>query len=354
MDTATQQTPSAPQPGATDVRNAVAEQMSDRIYDILGMDEPSQPQREPVRGPDGKFAKADDGEAEQVETEEVRAEAGDDEAESGKDEGEKKAAESDDDDPEVELPPEAEGKEPTRLKLSELVARATRAAAIEAELTDLKSKPIITPEQWDRSIEGMIASGQQYANALRQWQQTNIPQPPHPALSDPNSQHYDPDSYARQMHAYNREVQRWQDADAERQRVEGEVAQRARAKVAAQVQRHRAMVLEFWPELKSEEAAQRMQRDLIEKFGKYGMTADLIAEVDHPAFYALAKAALEGSQEKAVRDQVAKAVQARPKLIKGQARQTAPSNPTRDADFKRLAKTGRLEDAYAIAGRLFG
>lgn len=305
------------------------------IYDILGMG--GEPEAAPPSNRDetGKFKKPDAPEP-------VAEEA-----------PEAVEATAEDDEDYIEDVPEKEGEAPKRHKLSEVLQGFKKAQALEAELNEVKTRPIVVPEQFDQVIQQSVAAQQQMLARINQWKAVNEPQPPHPSYGNPNSPNYNPEAYARAMQNYHSDVERWNAVEQERQQIEHNANQQAQAVRIAQMQRNLAAIHEFWPEIKSEKAAQQVQADLVQHFGKYGMTKDLIAQIDHPAFYALAQVALKGLQSQATKEQVAKVVQAKPKLIKGQARQATPTNPNRAANFERLAKTGRAEDAYAIAETFF-
>lgn len=310
----------------------VAGQFEGKIFDMLGMDEA--PAQTPERGEGGKF-KPRDPQAAEAKAPEAKTEAPE------------QAAPDEAEEDFIELPPEQEGAEPVKLKLSDVLDGFKQSKTLAAQLEEAKTKPIIAPEQWDRGIAEAVQTGQALAQQMEQWQRAFIPTQPDPR------QYSTMQEYQQATEYYNWQVQQWRAVDAERQRIVEMTTKQSQALDAARKQRNLATIQEFWPEIKSKESAQKVQDDLVKHFGKFGMTPDLINSVDHPAFYALAKAALKGLQAEAVKEQAAKVVQQRPKLIKGQARQTTPSKPDLSADFARLQKSGRPEDAYSIAERMF-
>lgn len=308
--------------------NAGSDYVPDSILDMLGGPVDEEPSG---RDEGGRFKPRDAAKPEDDAAKPVEAEAKD---------------EADDTEDEIELPPEKEGDQPKRLKLSEVLARATRAEKLEAEVTELKNKPIVAPEQWDQGIAQAIQTAQHLASRMEQWQRVNMPVRPDPrqfnTIEDLRAAE---DWYAHQ-------VQQWQGVEAERQQIVDNQQKQERALAAARMQRNIAQIHEFWPEIKTKETAQKVQDDLVKGFGKFGMTADLINSVDHPAFFALAKYALKGLQTEAVKEQAAKVVQQRPKLIKGQARQATSTNP-RQQLFDRLAKSGSDDVAAALGATFF-
>lgn len=335
----TQPTAADPQiPTIASADDAVAA-LAGNIHEILGLEDKSHaPER--ARDEGGRFAKQQQEADEATEAEAEQAE----EAEA--------TAAADDEGDVIELPPEKEGEQPKRVPLAELIERANKAEAIERELAEVKNKPLVTPEVFDRATLKAVEAAQQYGHRLQQWVAANEPQPPHPAYGNPHSEHYDPDRYARGMAEYRAQVERYNGALQELERVGKETAERQEMLRLAEVNRHHATVREFWPELKDEKVARKVQTDLITHFGKYGMSAELIGSITHPAFYALAQAALKGLQYEAVKEQAAKVVQAKPKLIKGQARQPVSSNPQRDAAVSRFSKTRSDADAIAALAQI--
>ena len=350
MADGTQQVAQAP---AAPVSQADAlDALADNIFGVMNIPEPEPRPRDgqyhDQQGrlrENGRFAKAETVEAEATEDAAEEAPAAKDDA---------GAAEAEDGEDYIELPPEKEGDQPRREKLTDILARANKAAEVEAELHRVKNEPLVTPEVFDKAMLKAVEAAQQYTAKLDHWMRSFEPQQPHPALRNPNSPHYDPDRYAREFEAYQAQVDTYNRVAAEHQRAAKDLQERQEVLRLAQVNRNRAAVHEFWPELKDVKAAQKVQSDLVAGFGKYGVTPELIDSVDHPAFYALAKYALKGLQAEAVQEQAAKVVQAKPRLIKGQARQ--PVNPTKSRDdmLKRAEKTGSREDMLAIAEQLLG
>jgi len=322
-------TPSAPV-NDLDMATEVATKFEGGIFEMMGLEDG----KEPVERDDSGRFKGEAPEAKSPDKVEAKDAKADDQTD-------------EDAEDEIEIPAEKEGEQPKRLKLSEVLDRAQRAEKLAAEVEDLKSKPIVAPEQWDRGIMEAVQVSQALTQRMAQWQQVNMPRQP-----DPRNFHSIEELRAAQDW-YNHQVQQWVAVDKERKTLEANQTKQAQAVEAAQRQRHLAQIQEFWPEIKGRETAQKVQDDLIKTYGKYGMTPELIGSISHPAFYALAKDALKGRQAEAVKEQVAKVVQAKPKLIKGQARQATPSKPDLSADFARLAKSGKAEDAYSIAERLF-
>ena len=349
MEVAQQVPTSAPAAPAAMSQDQAFDALADNIFGVLNMPEPGQERaNERPRDEGGRFAKAQDDDAEPAESEAPAAEG---EANAAEPDEAEKADPSED---VIELPAEKEGDQPIRMPVSELIAKAKQAEAIEKELHELKNQPLVTPEVFDRATLKAVEVMQQYDRRLQQWMASNEPQPPHPAYGDPNSQHYDPDRYAREMTSYRERMQHYGAVTEEQQRVAAEMRQRQEVLRLAEVNRSRAVVQEFWPEIKDQKVAQKVQAELIQHFGKYGVTPEMIEEVTHPAFYALAKYALKGLQSEAVKEQAAKVVQAKPKLIKGQARQPVNPNKTRDDLFKRFEKSRNQDDALAIAAQLLG
>lgn len=337
LDQAAAPAPSAPASEPFNPGN-VADQFSGKIFDMLGMDEPAA--QTPERGDGGRFKPREP----QAQTPEAKAPDAKPDATA---EVAEQAASDEADEDFIELPPEKDGAEPTKLKLSDVLDGFKKSQTLEAQLEEARTKPIIAPEQWDRGIAEAVNTAQTLAHKMEQWQRAFMPVQPDPR------QYGTMQEFQAATEYYNWQVQQWQAVDQERRSVLANSQKQAEALEAARRQRHLAQIQEFWPEIKSKDTAQKVQTDLVKHFGKYGMTPDLINSVDHPAFFALAKYALKGLQSEAVKEQAAKVVQQRPKLIKGQARQTTPSKPDLSADFAKLQKSGRAEDAYSIAERLF-
>ena len=321
-------------PDDSAMASSAAEAAEGSIFELLGMDDT--PEEQPRDN--GRFAKK---------PEPVEAEPPAKAPEKAEPEAKAEAKPEDQADDEIEDPTEIDGDKPKRYKLSDVLAGFKERGQLAAQLEEAKNRPIIAPEQWDRSIAESVWNGQRLAQQMEQWQRAYMPVAPDP------SQYNDMQSYQVANEIYRHQVSQWQQVDAERQQIAANVQKQQEALDASRRQRNLAVVQDLWPELKNAEAAKQVQNDLVKHFGKYGVTKELIGSIDHPAFYAIAKAALKGLQAEAVKEQAAKVVQAKPKLIKGQARSTSdPRSDINDA-FAKLAKSGKAEDAYAMAERFF-
>lgn len=341
--TPTTPTPAAPAELSIDT---AADSLLGSVDDLISVasDEMENPPRprdpdlkkpEPKRGEDGKFAKdgeTEDGEAAEGET----AEAED-----------KPDAEAlaDADEDFIEIPTE-EGKDPIRAPLSKVLELAAEAATYKAELAKAQqSGPL--PEQIQQLVQTTLVERQKYLDALDQWTAANKPVAPDYDLINPHSPKYDPGAYWEAAETYRQRIAQHQAAEAERAKVSKVNEEHAKVLRASEHIAARTALLKQWPELSDQAYAKQVQTDLERLYGIDSKTLDQVLD---PRFYLLARDALNSHKQKRAEATTAKIVKAKPKLIKGGARDAAPTSAKRSASkhFDRLSKTGSVDDATAL------
>jgi len=295
----------------------------------------------PPRGDDGKFrAQEPEKAAPQVEDDapaEVEAQAKEPEAE------------ADDEETYIELPPEGDGKEISRLKLTEVLEGYKKAQTLEQELAK-RAEQLPPPEAWDQEIIQTVQTRQQMLQQIETWARLNQPQPPDISLLDQNNINYNPDAYFAQHRQYealkaaHERAKAQYDEQAHRLSAEQEAIARVR------LQREMAKLDRVWPELKEKTVADKVRSDLA---SMYGLDAETINSVSDARFFALAKDALAYRAQKATAQTAAKVVSAKPKLIPGKARTTTNGKTANlNAAMGRLQKSGSIEDATAAIANL--
>lgn len=252
---------------------------------------------------------------------------------------------ADDDEDWLELPPEADGGEPIRHKVSEVWEGFQRAKDLEAELAKARTAQPM-PADVQEQLQATMQERGRYANALRQFALMNQPKAPDLELLNEASASFNPTAYYKGVQAYNEGLQKQQQVAAELQRIHQLQAEQAEQLQEANFARERAKLLEVWPEMKDGATAQVVRSDL-EKF--YGIDGATLAEVIDSRFYAVAKDALAWRATQAKQAEAVKVVRAKPKLIHGGARTTSNNGkgPNSEA-MAHLRKTGSIEAAMAL------
>lgn len=290
---------------------------------------------EPLRAPDGRFQKMD---AEPVKAEEVKqpeqkqpdAKAKDDKADDA----------ADDDEDYIELPPDEEGKEPARYKLSEVIQGYKKAQTLEQEIAKAReaSPP---PEIWDNQIMETVQARQQLMQNIAQWARLNQPQEPDLSLIDPNSINYAPETYWAQHKQYEALKQAHAKAGEQFKALEQQQHHEQEAIQRVRVTREAAKLEKIWPELKEKSTADKVYADLKQH---YGLDESVINSVVDSRFFALAKDALAYRAKEAAAQTAAKIVSAKPKLIPGKAR---PSQTNGKAATYANAM-GKLQGSHSV------
>ena len=290
------------------------------------------------RDDEGRFAKAQEEAGKEVE-----AEAKEPEAKEAADD-----TEADDGDW-LEIEPGEEGAEPVRLKVDEVYEGYQRAKTLEQEVENLK-QTTPPPPDYDQAIMQAIEQGSHYAARLREAEALLAPFEPDQNLINPQSPTYDPEAFfAQQQYAQQQKAQ-LEATQAERNRVEQEVREREEAVTQARFAREQQKLMTLWPELK-EEATANQVRDQASRF--YGLDQQTINSVQDSRFYHVLKDALAYRAQAEKSQTAVKAVKAKPKLVKGKARNQNPAQRRSQEGMDRLSQSGSIEDAMdALDGLL--
>lgn len=305
------------------------------------------PQNEMDRHPAPTPPRADDGKFRAQEPE--KATEGEPDAPAEVEAQAKEPDDADDEETYIELPPEGEGKEASRLKLTEVLEGYKKSQTLEQELAK-RSEQLPPPEAWDHEIIQTVQARQHMLQQIETWARLNAPQPPDIALLDQNNINYNPDGYFQQhrqyeaMKAAHEKAQALHAQQSQTLTAEQEAIQRVR------LQREMAKLDRVWPELKEKTVADKVRTDL---GSHYGLDADTINSVSDARFFALAKDALAYRAQQATAQSAAKIVSAKPKLIPGKARSTVNGKTANlNAAMGRLQKSGSIDDATAAIANL--
>ena len=258
------------------------------------------------------------------------------------------AATDDDDDDYIEMPPETEGAEPTRLKLAEVLAQAQEAKTLKAQLAERAAPRAMAPPEVEQQLRETISVKQQYVKGLQEVQRWLQPQLPDPEMLNPASANYNPDAYYTQYRHAEQVAAMAQKVTAEERRVAAEAAESERVVHEARHAREWQAALQEWPELK-EPATRKGVVDYLTKAGYGQQEIDGVSSRD----LTLIKKALAHDRMQAAKETAVKVVSAKPKLVRGGARQSSDGRSRASSQsLERLGKTGSLDDAVAALEQL--
>ena len=243
-----------------------------------------------------------------------------------------------------------EGQDPVRLSVDEVYQGYERAKTLEAELENVRQSTPAPPD-YDSAIMDAIEKGQQYLTGLKQVEAMLQPMEPDQNLINPGSPNYDPESYFQQQQYAKQQKDHLQAIQAERQAAEQEVMGRQEAVAKARFEREQQKLMEMWPELKEEANANAVRDDASRCYGLDNQTLD---SVHDSRFYAVLKDALAYRKQQSATQKTVRKVKAKPKLVKGGARNTEPPQQRSNRQaMSRLMKSGSKEDAMdALDGLL--
>jgi hypothetical protein len=241
----------------------------------------------------------------------------------------------------VELPGD-EGEEPTRIKLEELVERYNGYEQLQEEIENVRQASV-PPEDYDQYIDQSVQMYGQLENAIGQWLHLNQVQAPDESLLQS-----DPDLYAAQLqHARALNGQR-QDALAKLEQVKNLQAQEQERLESARWAREQRKIVQDWPELRTEAVMRSVMEDLE---SNYGVDAQTLAGIRDARAWRLIKDAIAYRKSQATAKKVAKAVTAKPKLVRSRG-SAPPQQRARSDAMSRLSRTGSIDDAADAIGHL--
>jgi hypothetical protein len=249
-----------------------------------------------------------------------------------------------------ELPAEKEGEKPRRLKAMEVWEKAQRADTLERQLAEAR-RDFVPPESYDQQVIELVNAQANTSRTLRMYAHMMQPEQPDLELINEESPRYNPGLYQRQMamaQAKHSQVQRIQAeiAEIERdQQMKTHAVQRnQRIRCAHEVQK-------FWPEVigpNADKEADRVRGEISDYYGHLGFTPEVMATITNPGAFAVLKDALSYRRGQKARETAVKVVRAKPKLVKGAARDTqSPSNRRSAQGMQRLQQSGSVDDAAA-------
>ena len=265
-----------------------------------------------------------------------------------------KAAEAaaDDDDDWIEEPGEEEGK-PNRYRLTEVLDGYKRSKDLETEITKARAQPTFSPE-FEAELAETVRTRSTYMDGLKRMHAMQQAPEPDLDLVNPSSTKYDPDAYHQSVLAYRQAHQTRAEIEAHYTEIANRQTQEQEAISRAKWSREQAKLKAIWPEVLANGPAQTKAREALAKH--YGID-DAFLQSDltlDSRIYALAKDALAYRESQAKTAEAVKIVRAKPKVVKGSARQSQTSQQRSSADgMKRLSQSGSLEDAAdALSGLL--
>lgn len=249
-----------------------------------------------------------------------------------------------DEDPEFEIAAEEEGKEPTRVKLSEMWDRYQKAAELEKTVEELRQHSTEVPDQFFQAIEESNKVRAAYAERLNLIESLIRPQAPSIAMVDPNSPDYDPERYHALARKYQDDTKLLNAVAVEREKISAQQEEDNRRAAQVHNAREWAKVERAWPEIKD----QATQEAYIKTLRSYGYTdKEIKANSDSRAFQ-IVRDAMKYRELAAKKEETAKVVRSKPKLVKGAARSaTNPANTARANALARLRETGSVDAAAA-------
>lgn len=257
--------------------------------------------------------------------------------------------EADDEDPEFEFEPEAEGKEPTRRKLSELVTGYEKAATLEKEIETLRSQTSNMPVEVTTAVQQAVQERGRYLESLQYVAKLFNPVEPDPTLANPNHPNYNPETYWAAKEAHDRSKAAVEQIQKEYQTEKAKQDEQTQALLNAYMAREREALFKAWPEVRTQETAKKVSEALK---SVYGFTDQEIKNTTDHRMFMVIKDALEFRASKAKEAEAVKVVRKLPKLVKGAARSTTDSKAAgRSQAMAKLAQTGSIHDAVgAIKG----
>lgn len=253
------------------------------------------------------------------------------------------------DDEWFELPPEKEGDKPQRIKAEDVFKGYQEAQELRQALEQV-TRITPPPPQYDEEIIRNVQVRQKLVQQLNQLMVLNQPMEPDDELINDRSERYNPAEWHRQKAFYQQQagrIQAMQQRAAQEQQL---IQQEQEALIAARKSREQSKLVQFWPELR-DPVVQRTVKD--EAARAYGIDDGVFDSVLDARFYAVLRDALAHRQGLKQRQQTVKVVRAKPKLVRGSARDpSGPKGAQLSASMRKLAQSGSIDDAADALGGL--
>lgn len=251
------------------------------------------------------------------------------------------------DDEWFELPPEKEGEEPRRIKAEDVWKGYQEREQLVQHIEHLQ-RIVPPPVQYDEEIYKNVQLRGHLIQELQVLIGLSRPQEPDEQLADELSQYYNPGEWQRQRREYNKVATQRENYRRQLQQHQALISQEQEALTAAKRVREQDKLVQFWPELRDPVVQRQVRDDAARYFGIDGGTLDSVMDA---RFYAILKTALAHVNGNKQRQQTVKVVRAKPKLVKGSARNT---DSPRAAQFQSGMKALRNSQSEADAAQAIG
>jgi len=253
------------------------------------------------------------------------------------------------DDEWFELPPEKEGEAPRRIKAEE-VWKGYQEREQLLQYIDQIQRITPPPPQYDEEIVRTAQTRHRLIQELEKVRALTQPMEPDLDLINENPGRYDPPTYQRQVAYARSQQENLQKLNARIEQEQTLLKQEQEALTAARKAREQGKLLQFWPELR-DPAVQRQVRDDAARF--FGITEDDFTSILDARFYCIPRYALAHVHGAQQRQQAVKVVRAKPKLVRGAARdQSGQKAQQYSSGMRKLASSGSIEDAADALGAL--
>lgn len=253
------------------------------------------------------------------------------------------------DDEWFELPPEKEGDEPRRIKAEDVWKGYQEREQLAQQIEHIQ-RITPPPPQYDDEIYKTVQARGRLLQELDVLIQVNQPMRPDRRLIDQMSEYYNPSEFHRQEALHDDMVARHQKLRERQAFEQQQISREQEALTAAKTAREQSKLVQFWPELR-DPVVQRQVRDDAARY--FGIDEQIFGSVLDARFYAVLKAALDHVNGQKQRQQTVKVVRAKPKLVKGSARNTAsPKAAQFQSGMKALRNSQSEADAAEAIGGL--
>jgi hypothetical protein len=322
------------------VHNSLADAVS-AMPDIEGLEQGLSVDR----AEDGKFKSRKEAPAEAEPDQDLEALADEDEAAEVEP---ATPAEDDDSEDYIELEADEEGGEPVRIKLEEAVQRYREYEQLQEELEHARTTQP-PPEEYIQVTDQYISRLTQLEDNITSWMHFNVPQAPDERLLDEMNPNYNPPLYNAQLQEYRARRANYEDAMQKLQYARTARTAEQQRLDQAQAQRFQSQFLQKHPHMTSQ-AARRELAEALEQ--SYGVTPEMLNSIRHSGLADALMDAYAFRKSQAATKKVAKAVKAKPKLVKSQRQ--AGSN-SKQGQYNRLASrehSGTIDEAADRIGAL--
>ncbi len=242
-----------------------------------------------------------------------------------------------------EFEPEKDGEQPRRVKVDEVLAAYEELPTLKKELETIRTRSTAAAPEVIKTVQENMHHRQQLIAAYDDVMALVKPKQP-----DPRQYASDPEGFREAMERFQNHSEYVASVKAEREKQMRAMAEENSVLTRAAQAKAEQEIYSFWPEMQKAESRNAAFKEIEDL---YGIPREQLIGVPDATVWRVVKDAVAFKRSQAKQAEAVKVARAKPKLVRGNARQ-ATTGAGRQSAMDRFAKSDRSVDAAVEA--LFG